>query len=900
MVVAPGTPAGTYSLVYQICEIVNPTNCDTATVTVPVAAPVIDAVNDNSGPIVGVDAITPNVINIYTNDTLNGLPVNSSLVTTTIISSNPFLQLNPNGSVDVLPNAPAGSLSLQYQICEIANPTSCDTAIVTIEVVAPLITVVATPICINDVPYIQYQVVPVNFTPNGLLTISWSDNNNNIIQTNTGLGLTGQILWPGAVVDGNGNGIDWPGWVFTNNQWIEASDGFEGLRPTANVTFSINPSVTITVNYPPADPFCISRPTFEIVANNDNAGPILGITGANNVLNVFTNDTLNNSPIVPSTVTLSLVTPEPNGYLTLNPNGSVDVSPNTPGGTYQFTYQICEIADAGNCDTAVVTVFVSAPAIQLFKDGVYVDNNNNGVVNPGDTIVYSFTVTNTGNTTLTNITIADPLVTVVGGPIASLPVGASNSTTFSAVYTITQADIDAGQVENLATATGFDPQGNPVTDTSSDPTPCTSCTPNPTCPDCTYTPMTSNPRIAVIKNGVFNDLNNDGFAQVGETITYTFIVTNNGNVTLNNVNVTDPLVTVNGGPIASLAPGQTDNTTFTAVYTLTQTDINNGFVINQATACGIYKGNNVCDDSDFNNFTDDNPTITSFDPIEIIAVDDIVLVNCNQNGVLGNIITNDTINGNPINIGQVLITTTNTNPNIAIDINGNIIFINPVPDGIYTFDYTICYINSLTICDSASVTINVDSNANVVNLNDDVCTLDDAIDLALNLPANTPTNGVWIDTTGSGALSGSSFNPTGLSVGSYLIRYEVLEGTCTVVYEIEVEVNNDCEVLPCNDLVIYNYVSANNDGVNDVFVIENITNDCYVENTVEIYNRWGVKVYHGDNYNNTTVAFKGISEGRATFNKDKELPTGTYYYILKYKSDTGNVTEKSGYIYLTR
>ncbi|MFN3941910.1 MAG: hypothetical protein ACK4K1_04645, partial [Flavobacterium sp.] len=399
VVVAPGTPAETYSLVYQICEIVNPTNCDTATVTVPVAAPVIDAVNDNSGPIVGVDAITPNVINIYTNDTLNGLPVNSSLVTTTIISSNPFLQLNPNGSVDVLPNAPAGSLSLQYQICEIANPTSCDTAIVTIEVVAPLITVVATPICINDVPYIQYQVVPVNFTPNGLLTISWSDNNNNIIQTNTGLGLTGQILWPGAVVDGNGNGIDWPGWVFTNNQWIEASDGFEGLRPTANVTFSINPSVTITVNYPPADPFCISRPTFEIVANNDNAGPILGITGANNVLNVFTNDTLNNSPIVPSTVTLSLVTPEPNGYLTLNPNGSVDVSPNTPGGTYQFTYQICEIADAGNCDTAVVTVFVSAPAIQLFKDGVYVDNNNNGVVNPGDTIVYSFTVTNTGNTT---------------------------------------------------------------------------------------------------------------------------------------------------------------------------------------------------------------------------------------------------------------------------------------------------------------------------------------------------------------------------------------------------------------------------------------------------------------------------------------------------------------------
>ena len=44
--VAPGTPAGTYTLVYQICEQLNPANCDTATVTVTVGAAVIDAVDD--------------------------------------------------------------------------------------------------------------------------------------------------------------------------------------------------------------------------------------------------------------------------------------------------------------------------------------------------------------------------------------------------------------------------------------------------------------------------------------------------------------------------------------------------------------------------------------------------------------------------------------------------------------------------------------------------------------------------------------------------------------------------------------------------------------------------------------------------------------------------------------
>ncbi|MFN3908967.1 MAG: hypothetical protein ACK4JX_08050, partial [Flavobacterium sp.] len=65
----------------------------------------------------------------------------------------------------------------------------------------------------------------------------------------------------------------------------------------------------------------------EIVANDDNAGPINGKDGANAVVNVFDNDTLNGNPVVANEVVLTEVTPDPNNVLTLNPNGTVDVAP---------------------------------------------------------------------------------------------------------------------------------------------------------------------------------------------------------------------------------------------------------------------------------------------------------------------------------------------------------------------------------------------------------------------------------------------------------------------------------------------------------------------------------------------------------------------------------------------
>ncbi|MFD0862838.1 hypothetical protein ACFQ1M_11550, partial [Sungkyunkwania multivorans] len=77
-----------------------------------------------------------------------------------------------------------------------------------------------------------------------------------------------------------------------------------------------------------------------------------------------------------------------------------------------------------------------------------------------DVIEYDIIVTNTGNVTLTDIEVTDANAdagSIVGSPIASLAPGAS--ATVTAQQTIQQSDLDAGYIENSATATGDSPDG---------------------------------------------------------------------------------------------------------------------------------------------------------------------------------------------------------------------------------------------------------------------------------------------------------------------------------------------------------------------------------------------------------------------------------------------------------
>lgn len=98
-------------------------------------------------------------------------------------------------------------------------------------------------------------------------------------------------------------------------------------------------------------------------------------------------------------------------------------------------------------------------------------------------------------------------------------------------------------------------------------------------------------------------------------------------------------------------------------------------------------------------------------------------------------------------------------------------------------------------------------------------------------------------------------------------------------------------------LVIYNAVSPNGDGLNDYFRIDGI--GAYTNNTVSIFNRWGVKVYETTAYDTNGNVFKGISEGRETVNVNEKLPAGTYFYVIDFQNtNDGASTKKAGYLYI--
>lgn len=94
-------------------------------------------------------------------------------------------------------------------------------------------------------------------------------------------------------------------------------------------------------------------------------------------------------------------------------------------------------------------------------------------------------------------------------------------------------------------------------------------------------------------------------------------------------------------------------------------------------------------------------------------------------------------------------------------------------------------------------------------------------------------------------------------------------------------------------------MSPNNDGYNDFFYIKNI--EKYPDNSVEIYNRWGVRVYDKSGYdNNPATSFNGISQGRATISKSEGLPEGVYFYVITYRDENGVKKEIKSYLYIKK
>jgi uncharacterized repeat protein (TIGR01451 family) len=189
----------------------------------------------------------------------------------------------------------------------------------------------------------------------------------------------------------------------------------------------------------------------------------------------------------------------------------------------------------------------------------------------GDIITYTITSENTGNVSLTNVTVSDALL---GGDVTSdcvfpatsgeLAVGEMVSCEVD--YTLTQADLDAGSVENTASASGEGPDGTEISDPIDAPV---------------ETPLQQAPGFDVVKTATAFD-----FTRPGDTATYEYVVTNNGNVTITQpISVTDNLiasVSCPALPAGGLAP--TGSITCAGTYTVTQADLDNGSVTNLASA----------------------------------------------------------------------------------------------------------------------------------------------------------------------------------------------------------------------------------------------------------------------------------------------------------------------------
>ncbi len=334
VVVAGGTPRGTYTLTYKICSIANSLLCATGTVTI------------NTQLITNPDNFYTNVCswgatigNVLGNssdlnyvDTLNGVPAiltpyitqpgnvnHPADVILTYIPTYPEFNIESNGNV-----VNTGAFTFQpqyiltYQLCEIANPTNCSVGYVTVNVYPS-----------NLFAGDDYFWTPIDNTVGGVagnvLLNDTSDCigplgsfNSTIFTDNLPSGLSIDPDGNVVVAIGTSPGTYVIGYAVCENQF--------GACGSANVYVTVTGLSALVANY---DDF--SAPNYP---NTTTAS-------------VFTNDTLYGNPFLPSDV---IVTPlnNPTGF-TLNSNGTIAIDATVPEETYVVPYKICVASNPTDC-----------------------------------------------------------------------------------------------------------------------------------------------------------------------------------------------------------------------------------------------------------------------------------------------------------------------------------------------------------------------------------------------------------------------------------------------------------------------------------------------------------------------------------------------------------------------
>ncbi|WP_170134775.1 Ig-like domain-containing protein, partial [Marinirhabdus gelatinilytica] len=609
---------GTDSFVYEIFDDNATQARDIATVYISIAEP--------GNEILAVDDI---------NDTFVNLPVSGSVATNdenydgpagtevfTLVSgptAGGTLTFNPDGTYDYTPaNDYVGDDTFVYQICDGGNPVACDTANVTITIVDDPIIGNDPPVAINDVNITEIDIpvdgnVLVNdFDPDTGDTISVTANTDPTNGTVT--------------VAPNGD------YTYTPNPGFEGIDTFE-YTICDSATPALCDTAIVTI-------YVIGDPGNITVANDDAYYGEIDTPVTGNVLDNDSDPEGNNQTLDVGTTP---VEGPFNGTVMVNVDGSFTYTPAAGfTGNDRFVYEIFDNGSPVATDQATVYILIEetpAPAIAIVKSGVFIDGNGDACADVDEVIRYTFTVTNEGNVPLDNITVTDPLLEAPNPVVAITFVdGDTNgnglldtdeSWTYTADYALTQDDIDLGNVTNQATVEGTDEDGTTVSDLSDE-----SLT---TEDDPTVTDVCQSPAIAIVKEASYDD--GGDCSQPGEMIDYTFFVTNEGNVSLSSITVTDQLL---GGNVPGPISGDTDGDNeldvdetwlYNGTYNITQDDIDAGEVNNQATAEGTAPDGTVVDDLSGDTILTDTTTTTTLCQSPVIAiVKDGTLNDNNQSG----------------------------------------------------------------------------------------------------------------------------------------------------------------------------------------------------------------------------------------------------------------------------
>jgi len=377
----------------------------------------------------------------------------------------------------------------------------------------------------------------------------------------------------------------------------------------------------------------------------------------------------------------------------------------------------------------------------------------------------------------------------------------------------------------------------------------------------------------------------------------TFTITNGAN------GGTTSSVLTNDSLNGQLNPSITSVTlTWNTVPAGIQTNTDGTLTVPAGTASGTYTVTyTICEVLNPGNCSTATTTIVVSAPEIEANADTFTITNGANGGTTSSVLTNDSLNGqlNPSTTSVTL--TWNTVPaGIQTNTDGTLTVPAGTASGTYTVTYTICEVLNPGNCSTATTTIVVHRTAVAVPVAvNDMDTTPVNTPIVIDVLRNDTPHGITPHVTTTPANGTAvvnldntvTYTPNTNFVGTDTFLYELcnIDGVC-VTATVTIRVTSG--------LTIYNAVNINGNPQNDHFHIGGIEN--YPDNTVRIFNRWGVKVFDVEGYDNVRKVFKGFSNGRVTIEGSENLPQGTYYYVIEYIDENNQKQSKVGWLYLKK